>query len=349
MKKSHLGYLFAALLITLTACSNQEENNNEKSDNDSTLFIPVEAGAVARGDISAYYSNTTTLEAEQEARVVAKVRGVITQLFVEEGDWVKEGQVLAQIDDAQYHLEVERAKSTLDKLNNDFKRNKELFDRKLIAADAYENSRYEYEAQKSVYELAKLNQEYTEIKSPINGVISERLIKVGNMIGTDQPTFTVTDFDPLQAILYIPEHEMSKIRENQRAELVVDALPNQAFKGHVERISPVVDPTTGTFKATVYVDQKNTILKPGMFGRIKIVHDTRLNTQLIPKAAVITEDQTQSVFVIKDSLAHKREIKTGYVNGENIEVVNGLVDGEIVVTIGQGSLQDSAKVTVVKS
>ncbi len=349
MKKSHLGYLFAALFITLTACNNQTESNNENSDNDSTLVIPVEAGIVNRGDISAYYSNTTTLQAEQEARVVAKVRGVVKQLLVEEGDWVKEGQVLARLDDAQYQLEAERAKSTLDRLNNDFKRNKELFDRNLIAADAYENSRYEYEAQKSVYELAKLNQEYTEIKSPINGVISERLIKVGNMIGTDQPAFQVTDFDPLQAILYIPEHEMSKIRKNQTAELIVDALPNQTFKGHVERISPVVDPTTGTFKATVYIEQKNTALKPGMFGRIKIVYDTRLNAQLIPKAAVITEDQTQTVFVIKDSLAHKREIRTGYINGKNIEVIDGLLDGEIVVTIGQGSLQDSAKVTVVKS
>ncbi len=349
MKKSQLGYLFAALLLSFTACSNQTENDNENSGNDSTLVIPVEAGVVNRGDISAYYSNTTTLEAEQEARVVAKVRGVITKLLVEEGDWVKAGQKLAQIDDAQYRLEAERAKSTLDRLNNDFKRNKELFERKLIAADAYENSRYEYEAQKSVYELAQLTLEYTQIKSPISGVISERLIKVGNMIGTDQPAFQVTDFDPLQAIIYIPEHEMAKIRKNQTAELIVDALPNQTFKGHVERISPVVDATTGTFKATVYVDQKNTILKPGMFGRIKIVYDTRLNAQLIPKAAVITEDQTQSVFVIKDSLVYKREVKTGYVNGKNIEIIDGLTDGDIVVTIGQGSLQDSVKVIVVKS
>ena len=95
------------------------------------------------------------------------------------------------------------------------------------------------------------------------------------------------------------------------------------------------------------MDSDQTELRPGMFGRVKIVHDTRVNTQMIPKAAVIAEDETQSVFVIKDSLAFRKTIRTGYVNGVNIEVVDGLEDGEIVVTTGQGSLSDSTRVNVV--
>jgi membrane fusion protein (multidrug efflux system) len=167
------------------------------------------------------------------------------------------------------------------------------------------------------------------------------------MIGTDQQVFRVTDFSPLQAILYVPEHEMAKIRADQRAELRVDALPNQTFVGHVERISPVVDPETGTFKVTVFVDETKDMLRPGMFGRVKIVYDTRENTRMIPKSAVMSEDLAQSVYVIKDSLAFKKQILTGYTNGLNVEVIDGLDDGEIVVTIGQGSLQDSSKVNII--
>ncbi|MAL17595.1 MAG: efflux transporter periplasmic adaptor subunit [Balneola sp.] len=337
--------LLIALLIGTSACSNGD--NQDQNNEDEKLVIPVEVSNVSRGNISAYYANTATLEAEQEATVVARVRGIVREIYVEEGDQVKAGQVIAKIEDDQYRIEAARAKATLDRLQNDFQRNKELYEKNLIAAEAYQNSQYEFESQKAAYELAQLNLEHTSIKSPISGVISERYVKVGNMIGTDQQVYRVTDFSPLQAILHIPEHEMAKIRKDQRTELRVDALPNQTFLGHVERISPVVDSETGTFKVTIFVDETKDMLRPGMFGRVKIVYDTRENTRMIPKSAVMSQDLAQSVYVIKDSLAFKKQIRTGYVNGMNIEVIDGLEDGEMVVTIGQGSLQDSSKVNVI--
>ncbi len=352
MNTKRLGYFLAATafsIFTLQACGNgDDQNNNNNEDNDSTLVIPVEVNDVRRGDISAYYSNTATLEAVQEATIVSKVRGIVQNLQVEEGDYVKAGQVLAKIEDDQYRIESERAKATMDRLSNEYNRNKELFEKKLISAEVYENSRYEFESQRSAYELAQLNYDYTSIKSPISGVISERFIKVGNMIGTDQQVFKVTDFDPIQANLYIPEHERSKMKKGQRAELIADAIPGKVFAGKVERISPTIDPQTGTFKVTVYLDDNDDLLRPGMFGRVKIVYDTRLNTKMIPKSAIISEDETQSVFVIKDSLAFRKTIRTGYVNGMNIEILDGLEDGEIVVTTGQGSLTDSTRVNVIR-
>lgn len=350
MKTQQIGTFLtiAALSIfSITACSNGEQNNFNDQDNDSTLVIPVEVMDVSRGTISAYYSNTATLEAVEEASVVSKVRGIVQEIKVEEGDYVRSGQVIAKIEDDQYRIEAERAKATMDRMYNDYQRNAELFEKELISAEVYENSRFEYESQKSAYELAELDYQHTNIKSPISGVVSERLIKIGNMIGTDQQVFQVTDFDPIQATLYVPEHERSKIRVGQRSELTADALPGQLFFGSVERISPTIDPTTGTFKVTVYMDQGQEELRPGMFGRVKIVYDTRENTRMIPKAAIISEDEIQSVFVIKDSLAYRKVIRTGYVNGTFIEVIDGLNEGEIVVTTGQGSLTDSTKVNIV--
>lgn len=350
MKKNRFGtFVFTAVLALslINACDNNQNQDNENDDADSLAIIPVEVATTNRGDIAAYYSTTTTLEAQEEAIIVAKVRGLATRLLVEEGDRVRAGQVIAKLEDDQYKLETTRAKATLDRLYNDFQRKKDLFDKELITAEEYENARFEYESQKSAYELAELNLINTEITSPIGGVISERFVKVGNMIGTDQQVYKVTDFDPLQAIIFVPEHELSKLRKNQKAVVSLDALPNQVFSAHVERISPIVDPTTGTFKVTVQVKDNTQTLRPGMFGRIQIVYDTHLNTLMIPKSAVITEDITESVFVVKEDTVYKKTIRTGYVNGTNIEVLEGLDEGEVVVTIGQGSLQDSAKVTVV--
>ena len=340
-------FLAAGLLFGTTACNNGEDQTNNNQE--EKVIIPVEISQVSRGNISAYYANTATLEAEQEALVVSKVRGIVNEIYVEEGDQVQAGQTIAKIEDEQYRIELARAEATLNRLENEFNRNKQLFERELVAAETFQNAQYEYESQKAAYDLAKLNLEYTTIQSPISGVVSERFVKKGNMVGTDQEVFHVTDFSPLQAILHIPEHEMAKIRKGQRAELKVDALPNEIFAGHVERISPVVDSETGTFKVTVYVDETKNILRPGMFGRVKIVYDTRENTRMIPKSAIMSEDLAQSVFVVKDSLAFKKAIQTGYTNGTNIEVLEGLDDGEIVVTIGQGSLQDSSKVNVINN
>lgn len=338
-----------ALIFFLLIHGCAGEDQTEETNTEADRLIPVQVSNVSRGNISAYYANTATLEAEQEATVVSKVRGIIEELNVEEGDVVEEGQVLAKIEDEQYRIEADRAKATLSRLENEFQRNKELFDKNLISAENFQNSQYEYESQKATHELALLNLENISVKSPISGIISERFVKKGNMIGADQQLYRVTDFSPLMAVLHVPEHEMSKIQKNQRAELRADALPDQHFVGYVERISPVVNYETGTFKVTIRVDETNGLLRPGMFSRVRIVYDTRQNTQMIPKASVISEDMNQSVYVIRDSLAFKKQIRTGYTNGTNVEVIEGLNDGEMVVTIGQSSLQDSSKVSVINS
>ncbi|SMO67121.1 efflux RND transporter periplasmic adaptor subunit [Gracilimonas mengyeensis] len=339
--------LFAGIFLSITACNNGEEEANLNED--EKLVVPVEVSHVSRGNISAYYANTATLEAEQEATVVSKVRGIVNKIYVEEGDVVQEGQVIAKIEDEQYRIEAARAEATLNRLKSEYERNKQLFERNLVSAETFQNAQYEYESQKAEYELAQLNLEYTSIESPISGVVSERYVKRGNMVTSDEQVYHITDFSPLQAILHVPEHEMSKIRKGQSAQLQVDAHPGETFAGHVERISPIVDSETGTFKVTVYVDETKDLLRPGMFGRVKIVYDTRQNTRMIPKSAVISEDLSKSVYVIRDSLAFKKSIQTGYTNGLNIEVVEGLDDGETVVTIGQGSLQDSSKVNVINN
>lgn len=211
------------LTIFTSSCSSESQSKNV-DDQDSTAAIPVEIAQTITGDISAYYSSTATLEAEEEAMVVAKVRGIVKNLNVEEGDYVKAGDVLAQLEDERLELEVKRAKATMDRLQNELNRKEELYNKNLISAQEFENAKYEFQAQKSAYELAKLDVKYSQIQAPITGVISDRLIKVGNMINADQEVFEITDFDPILAVLQVPEHEMNKIQKGQQSLIQVDAL-----------------------------------------------------------------------------------------------------------------------------
>lgn len=336
-------------VLGMQGCYSSDSKADIAKKKDETPAIPVEAALVKRGDVDASYTATTTLEAQDEAVVVAKTEGVIKKIYVEEGQHVKAGDILAKLDDEKLLYQLEGAKANLDKKQHEFERNKELYSKHLISSNAYETSKFELAALKSAYDLAKLSVDYTAIRAPISGVVSKRFIKPGNMLTQNQQTFVITDFDPLLATLHVPERELSKLKDGQPAILSTDALPGQRFKGTIDRISPVVDPATGTFKVTVAMRDPSHYLKPGMFGRVNIVYDTRHDALLVPRSAVITEDTESNVFVIDKGVAHRTAVDVGYTDGGAVQIVDGVKEGESVVTVGQTSLKDGAKVQIVSA
>ncbi|MGD9345834.1 MAG: efflux RND transporter periplasmic adaptor subunit [Candidatus Aminicenantes bacterium] len=337
---------FAAVLL-MSGCVGNSNSQVKSEEEEEESRIPVEISQVTQGSITATYAGSATLEAEGEALVVAKVSGVVEKIFVEEGASVRSGQILAKLDDEQYRLEFNQAKTVLEKLSSEFARNESLYTNKIISLEAYEKTKSDYHTQKAVCDLAQLKLDYTQVKAPIKGIVSLRHIKVGNMVKVDQPTFRITDFDPLLAVLHVPEREMSKLRVGFPAKIAPDALENMEFQGKILRISPVVDAGTGTFKVTVEVKDRTRKLKPGMFARVRIVHDTHDAALLVPKDAVLSEDGERWVFLVKDGEVSKSEIQTGFVNTTHVEVLAGLRAGDTVVTTGLGSLKDGAKIKVV--
>jgi membrane fusion protein (multidrug efflux system) len=342
-----LSLLMAMGIVLFQMGCGGESQSKTKNDAESSIGVPVEVARVKTGDISAYFSGTATLEAKEETDVVAKVGGVVKQILAEEGDEVQSGKVLAKLDDEKLAVQLQQARANLQKLENEYQRSHELFKKNLISTEEFQRAQYEYEHQKASYDLANLDLQYTSIRSPINGVIAQRLIKRGNMILTNQAVFRVTGLNPLQAVLYVPEHQMGKMQVGQTAHLRVDAVPDNVCTGRIERISPVVDPSTGTMKVTIEIDNAEHRLKPGMFTRIDVVYDVRANTLLVPKNAIMAEDRESCVFVVKDSVALRRLVETGYVNTSHTEILKGLEKDDVVVTTGKSSLKDSIKVDVV--
>ncbi len=329
------------------SCSGSS-NAQDKNEKEEETKIPVETAKVTQGLITASYSGSSSLEAEAEALVVAKVSGVVEKILVEEGYTVRAGQTLAKLDDEQYRLELNRAKSVLEKLENEFERNESLFKNKIVSQEAYDKSKSEYHTQKAAYDLAKLRLNYTEIKAPISGIVTKRLVKVGNMVKQDDQTFQVTDFDPLLAVLHVPEREMNKLEKGLPADLTADAVPDTEFKGKILRISPIVDAGTGTFKVTVEVRDKTRRLKPGMFARVQVVYDSHENALLVPKSAILSEDTDTWAFVITDGTVNKKRVSIGYNNSTHVEVISGLSLDDIIVTTGLNSLKDGSKIKVIE-
>ena len=336
--------LLAALL--LAGCSGKD-GSGEKEEKEETA-IPIEVGSVERGDVTAVYTGTASLETDADALVVAKVGGEVVEILVEEGDRVKEGQVLARLDGDRLRLEMERARANLRKLEQEYNRNVQLFEKGLVSSGAFEDLKFELEALRAVYRLAQLEYDYTQIRAPISGVVAQRHIKLGNNITANSPAFQVTALDPLIAYLHIPERELRRLQPGQTAELSLDAIPGRRFRAEVERISPVVDPATGTFKVTVEVPDPEGQLKPGMFGRFNIVWDSRSGVLLVPRVAIVDDDVSDSVFVLINGKVERRAIITGYASGDRVEVVQGLEGDEEIVIVGQSGLRDGSRVEVVR-
>lgn len=341
--------LFAALILaTLPGC--HEANGESQEEDEEIVTIPVEAVHVSRGDISAYYSGTATLEAEERATIVSQTTGVVLKVSAEEGDFVQAGQILAQLETDRYRLEVQRTEAELNRLATDLDRKQELFRRDLVSAEDFEQVRANHDAQKAAHELAKLDLYYTAIRAPFDGFISERLVRVGNLVSNLDPVFRIISFDPLLAILHVPERELRVLSKGLKVSVSVDAWPGERFEGEVTRISPVIDPATGTFRVTAEISDREGKLKPGLFGRVHVLYDTHEDVPVIPRSALITEDDQNHVFVIaEDGTVTRRAVQTGYEKDGIVEIVSGLDTGEQVVTAGKGSLNNGTTVEVIGS
>jgi membrane fusion protein (multidrug efflux system) len=341
---------FACALL-LAACQPGEEapGETEAQEEEDVALVPVETTKPIRGDVYAVYSGTAPIEAFAEADVIAKVEGEVREILFEEGNEVKEGDVLARLDGDRLRLELNESRARLEQMRSDFERNSDLREKGLLSEGEFEKLRYDLEALEASFNLANLELDYTRIRAPINGVVSERYIKVGNTIRVGEPAFRVTSFDPLVAYLHVPEREYRQISAGQPVAIDIDALAGQRIIAAVTRISPVVDPETGTFKITIEIRDEARRIKPGMFGRMSIVYDVHENVLQVPRSAIVEEMGNQTVFVIEDGKAVRRIVQTGYGQDGMIEVADGLSDDDAVVTVGQIGLKPDAKVSVINA
>ncbi len=347
MKLFRTGSIALACVLILGACQQGEQVEDEVADEEETPAVPVETGVPVRGDIYATYSGTAPIEAFAEADVIAKVDGEVRELHVEEGDHVSVGDVLTTLDGDRLRLELSESKARLHKMQRDFERNKELQAKGLISEGDFERIQYDLQALEASNNLADLELDYTQIRATISGVISERYIKLGNTIKAGDPVYRVTSLDPLVAYMFVPEREFQRIEAGQAARIDIDALSGPPIVATVTRVSPVVDPVTGTFKITIEIHDDEHRIKPGMFGRISIVFDMHGNALQIPRSAIIDSAGELSVFVVEDGIGKRRIIETDFSSDGMVEVTSGINDGESVITVGHVGLKNESKVVVI--
>ena len=353
--KSTVPAVFASLLVTgvlaLAACKGgggggETAANGKDGKKKGPEAVPVEVAQASRRAVAASYTGTAPLEARAEAQVIAKVSGVALQVLVEEGQYVHAGQTLVRLDSARSALVAAQSAAQLRKLEANYARSRQLADQKLISANDNDQLRYDLENARAANKAANLELHYANVTAPMSGVIASRSIKAGNFVQINSPIIRIVDVSRLEAVLNVPERELATLKAGLPVQLAVDALPGKTFTGKVDRVAPVVDSGSGTFRV-VCAFADGAALRPGMFGRIKIDYDQRADALVVPRAALLEDEADPAVFVVRNKKSTRVPVKLGYMDGEWAEVRSGIKQGEQVVTAGKSALRDGSEVQVI--
>ena len=332
-----------------SAAKDSSKATEQKSFNSNTdeELTPVEVATVSSGEISDYILLSSNLETEIQADVYPRAQGIVEKILKDEGSTVKKGELMLKLEAREYEIAEQKAWVDYQKQLKLFERQQVMHEEKLLSDEEFDQVRFTKDAAKYTWEDAKLRLDYMSIKSPISGVVGERLTKIGARVQPSDKLFSVVNKTYVIAVVYVPEKNINQLKTDLPAIVTSENLDDQVFNARVKRISPVVDPSSGTFKVTVAVNNRDQILKPGMFVNVHLIIDTHENAVLVPKTAVVYENEYVNVFVVRDSIAHKVRLKTGFEDSEKIEALSDINVGDKVIVVGQAGMKDKSKVRVV--
>lgn len=308
--------------------------------------IPVAALPLFRGRIESVLRFSTNLEAENVVDVLSEAERHVTDLLVEEGDTVRAGQTMLLLEDEAQRTALKRVESQLERSRLEYERQRRLFEQDLISEQAYNQARYDMEQLELALEDAERELGYATVQAPISGVVTERVVNVGDHVETHARLFQIVDFDSIVARVFVPERQLSGLFVGQPARVLAQSLTGSR-EAAIERISPVVDPQSGTVKVTLGIPGNQGLL-PGMYVEVDLVAAALEDTLLAPKRALVYDQEQVFVFRVAqgdDGPRAERLLVRVLIESEDVvHLEGGLTDGERLIVAGQAGLKDGARI-----
>ncbi len=308
--------------------------------------IPVAALPMFRGRIESVLRFSTNLEAENRVDVLSEAERHVTELLVEEGDTVRAGQTLLLLEDEAQRTALRRVESQLDRSRLEYERQKRLFEQDLISEQAYNQARYDTEQLELALEDAERELSYATVLAPISGVITERVVNVGDHVETHAKLFQIVDFDSIVARVFVPERQLPGLFVGQPARVLAQSLAGSR-EAAIERISPVVDPQSGTVKVTLDIPGNQGLL-PGMYVEVDLVAAVEDDALLAPKRALVYDQEQVFVFrVVENAEGPRAErlLVSILIESEDVvQLAGDLAEGQRLIVAGQAGLKDGARV-----
>jgi membrane fusion protein, multidrug efflux system len=291
----------------------------------------------------------------QQATLHAKVTGYLRRLTVDKGDKVRSGQLLAEIevpeiraDEAEYLAEAEVAGTNLARMARARRTAPDL-----VVPQTVDDLRGQRDVARARLQRIRVLLRYAQIRAPFSGVITARFMDPGALVpagssGTPPGGALVTleDLSRLRVQVYVPQMEVRFVRDGLPAALTVEGLPGQTFHGVVSRFAYALDEATKSMLTEIEVRNPRVDLRPGMYASVRLRLERKRHALLVPATAVTRERTGSFVFVAAGGRAQRRGVRTGFADGRDVEVRDGLRPGEPVILAGRPPLHDGQPIEI---
>ena len=394
-----IGVLLLLALIFVPACSSSSQQNaHDAQAASSPAAVPIDSAKAETRELQRVVQAVGTLDPNEEVTVSNQVEGTVEKLYVDLGDAVRAGQLLAQLDIRELELAVHQqeaalqqelarlgladastsldesttsqvrqaeatfaeAKIRLDrvrKLTEEGVVSKQQLDEQQAKYDVAEaavrgaretvwNIRATIAARSAALRLSEKKLADAKIMAPMNGFIKDRLAVEGQFLKSNSPVVTIVQNSPLKLRLDVPEGAVSSVAIGRTVKFHVDAFPDREFDGKISRISPSVDQQSRTLKLEAIVNNSAGLLKPGFFARVTIQTDRKDRAVVVPADALFSFAGLEKLFIIENGKVAERVVRSGLRLDGQVEIVEGLKEGEIVAISNLGNLQQGREVSV---
>ncbi|NLU94065.1 efflux RND transporter periplasmic adaptor subunit [Chitinophaga sp. Ak27] len=329
-------------------------NANKKANEAKTEFvkqsnigdIPVLVQKVTRNDFSQGFLANGNFTPVRELSYLAETAGRITRLLVDEGSVVKQGQAIAYIDGEILNTDLASAKANLSQLKVDKERYESAFQTGGVTQKQMDDARLQYEVAKTRYEAASRRVSDTYVKAPISGIINKKYIEQGAYLSVGTKMFDIVDVSRLKLAVSVPEAQVVALSKGQKVSVTSSVFPETTYEGTITFIAAKGD---NSLNYPVEMEVGNIAgkdLKAGMYGTAHFVDPKADKAIFIARTAFIGGVNSNEVYVMEGNVAKKRKVVAGRIVGDQVEVREGLNEGDTVITSGQINLTDGATVTV---
>jgi membrane fusion protein, multidrug efflux system len=294
----------------------------------------------------------------QQADLMAKVAGYVDKIYVDRGDRVRAGQLLAVIQQPEIERQRQQAQAAYDFSKLTYQRTKALFEKELIARQDFDDARTKFEVAKRALELQQTYLRYAHIVAPFDGYVTKRYVDPGALIpqasafvSPVNTILTVMDLSQVKILINVPERDVTSVRLGHQVSLTLDAYPDQTFRGAVSKFAPALDPSSRTLQVEIDIPNDDLALKPGMFARVTLVLEHRPQAVVVPAEALLVNELGSFLYVVgppQDGTATVRKVavRTGIEDNGQVEILVGVGPADRIVRAGKELVRDGSQVRV---
>src|SRR5690554_27056 len=345
--------LFKVLIVFLSITpvlfySCADAGGNEREDEDPGNFVYVETEKVKYQPFTSYISLIGVAKPFHKADIAYDEGGQIKAFYKDKGSYVKEGEVILEIENSVLKASLDAAKAQYEMAETNFKKQEKIYNEKVSSELQYLNAKYERDAAKANYELIKNRYEKTFVKAPFSGIVDLKYLEVGEFAAPGAPIVSLVSTDKIKIEAGVPENYVDDIHPGDNVKVIFNDLGKQTFDEKISYVGASINTDNRTFPIEIIINNKGHKIKPELNAVVKIEKNKFDKVAIVPEEVISKTDIGNVVFVEENGIAKMRIVEVNSRDNNKAAIISGLKEGDNLILVGYQNLIDGEKVRVLE-